>query len=150
MLLAFQHEVYRYLKSSLVIEQLRPQPKPTAKQPFVAAIALLAVGCANIPGRPARIAPSSYSCMSAVLREKLPADASDKHMHCLAAGLIVRYCSVSEAYIASLAKEGRDLLSRSDVEWADWRADRAGIRCSRHAKDDTELASCCATQGYGD
>ena len=86
--------------------------------------------------------------MNAVVREKLPANAPDEHLHCLAAGLIVRYCSVSEAYIASLAKEGRDFFTRSDVEWADWRADRAGIRCSRHAKDDTELASCCTTQGY--
>lgn len=86
--------------------------------------------------------------MSAVLREKLPANAPDKHMHCLAAGLIVRYCSVSEAYIASLGKEGRDFFNRGDVEWADWRADRAGIRCSRRAADDMELAMCCRTEGY--
>src|SRR5215213_11268725 len=134
------------MKPSIVTRQLRRQAKRTAKRSFFATIALLGVGCASIPDRPARIAPSSYGCMNAVVREKLPADAPDKHMHCLAAGLIVRYCSVSEAYMASLGKEGRDFFTRSDVEWADWRADRAGIRCSRHAKDDTELARCCTTQ----
>src|SRR5215213_597981 len=146
MLLAFQREVYRRHGIIGRHRQFPHQARLTAKRSIVAAIGLLGAGCASIPGRPARIAPSSYGCMNAVVRDKLPGGAPDKHLHCLAAGLIVRYCSVSEAYIASLAKEGRDFFSRSDVEWADWRADRAGIRCSRHAKDDTELASCCTTQ----
>ena len=119
-----------------------------ANWPLAAAFTLLVTGCAAIPNRPQRAASSSFGCMSAVTRERLSAGATDEHLHCVAAGLIVRYCSVSEAYIASLAKEARDIFGHGDVEWADWRADRAGIRCSRDAKDDTELASCCKTQGY--
>lgn len=86
--------------------------------------------------------------MEAVLHEKLPADLPDKRAHCLASGLIYRYCSVSEAYIAGLGKEVRDALGKGDVEWADWRADRVGIECARHAEDDSALSECCSERGY--
>ena len=86
--------------------------------------------------------------MEAVLREKLPSDLPDKRAHCLAGGLISRYCSITEAYLAGAGKEVRDLLGHGDVEWQDWRADRAGIECARHATDDAALAECCTAQGY--
>jgi hypothetical protein len=68
---------------------------------------------------------------------------SDKQTHCLAAGLIARYCSRSEAYMAGAGKELRDLLGGGDAEWADWRADRAGIACAKIAADDSAIAVCC-------
>jgi hypothetical protein len=104
--------------------------------------------CATIENRPARPARSSYACMEAVLREKLPPDLPDKRAHCLAGGLIARYCSISEAYLAGAGKEVRDLLSRGDAQWQDWRADRAGIACAGQAADDSAIATCCAERGY--
>jgi hypothetical protein len=104
--------------------------------------------CASIANGPPRLAHSTYGCMQAVLREKLPADLPDKRAHCLAGGLISRYCSVTEAYLAGAGKEVRDLLGKGDTEWRDWQADRAGIRCAREAADDASLAECCTTRGY--
>ncbi len=86
--------------------------------------------------------------MQAVVREKMPAGLPDKRTHCLAAGLIARYCSGSEAYLAGAGKELKDLLGGGDAEWSDWRADRAGIACARAAGNDAELAECCAGRGY--
>src|SRR5688572_14307652 len=117
---------------------------------MVVALAVMAnlTACAGIANRPPRAARSSYECMQAVLKEKLPPDLPDKRAHCLAGGLIARYCSVTEAYLAGAGKEVRDLLSQGDVEWQDWRADRAGISCARQAQDDAALAACCADRGY--
>lgn len=81
--------------------------------------------------------------MAAVLREKLPANLSDDHAHCVASGLIARYCSVVEAHLAGIGKEFRDLFSDGDASWADWRADRRGVGCARRAADDEALAACC-------
>ena len=86
--------------------------------------------------------------MKAVVAEKLPENLPDARAHCLAAGLIARYCSVSEAYFAGMGKELRDLLGAGDAEWRDWRADRAGIACAKLAADDGALASCCSSRGY--
>jgi hypothetical protein len=105
--------------------------------------------CASIANRPSRLAPSSYGCMAAVIKEKLPADLPDKRAHCIAGGLIARYCSVTEAYLAGAGKEVRDLFSRGDTaEWQDWQADRVGIECARETKDDAAVAQCCAQRGY--
>jgi hypothetical protein len=104
--------------------------------------------CAGVANRPPRAARSSYECMQAVLRDKLPPDLPDEHAHCLAGGLIARYCSVTEAYLAGAGKEVRDLLSQGDAEWKDWRADRAGIGCATEAPDDAAVAACCAALGY--
>lgn len=68
---------------------------------------------------------------------------SDQRAHCLAAGSISRYCSISEAYLAGIGKELIDLFTRGDAQWADWRADRIGIACAREAHDDAALAVCC-------
>ncbi len=86
--------------------------------------------------------------MKSVVQEKVPTGGPDSREHCLAAGLIARYCSGSEAYMAGAGKELRDLLGAGDAEWSDWRADRAGIDCARHASDDAALAKCCEERGY--
>ena len=86
--------------------------------------------------------------MQAVVTNKLPADLPDSRAHCVASGLIARYCSRSEAYLAGIGKELRDLLGPGDAEWRDWLADRTGISCSRDAADDAEIANCCARRGY--
>jgi hypothetical protein len=86
--------------------------------------------------------------MHAVVREKLAVGLSDKQEHCRAAGLIARYCSPEEAYMAGAGKELKDMLGSGDAEWADWQADRAGIACAYHATTDTVLAQCCEATGY--
>jgi hypothetical protein len=106
--------------------------------------------CQSIPNPPPRLSASSYSCMAAVVKDKLPAKVPDKRAHCLAAGLIARYCGRGEAYIAGMGKEIRDLFTGGDAEWADWRADRIGIRCALQSADDDALAACCAARGYAD
>ena len=86
--------------------------------------------------------------MQATLANKVPANLPDERIHCLASGLIARYCSQSEAYLAGLGKELRDFFGRGDAEWRDWQADRAGIACARDAKDDADVAKCCSERGY--
>ena len=86
--------------------------------------------------------------MQAVLQERLPQDLPDKRAHCLAGGLIARYCSITEAYLAGAGKEVRDLLSRGDAEWKDWQADRTGIECARESPDDATVSACCTERGY--
>ena len=102
------------------------------------------VGCATSPDRPA---VSSYGCMVAV-RDSLPPELDDKRAHCLASGAIAQRCSVFEADLAGLGKELRDVFTSDDASWADWRADRAGIRCAKHGLDLEGLAACCAEAGY--
>ena len=106
---------------------------------------LALAGCASTTPR---LAASTYGCMQAVVREKLPADLPDKRAHCIASGLIARYCSISEAYLAGAATELRDLLGPGNAEWADWQADRVGIACVRGAANDDAVARCCAQRGY--
>ena len=111
---------------------------------MLATVLLLAsLGACTTPNRPTRLALSSYRCMTAVLRQKLPPNLPDKRAHCLASGLIARYCSVPEAYLAGIGKEARDLVTGGDVEWADWRADRVGVGCARRSADDAALTACC-------
>jgi hypothetical protein len=86
--------------------------------------------------------------MRAVVHEKLPPDLPERRAHCLAGGLIARYCSIGEAYLAGAGKELRDLLGAGDAQWSDWRADRAGIECARLVENDAGLAHCCSTRGY--
>jgi hypothetical protein len=86
--------------------------------------------------------------MQAVVREKVSEALPEKRAHCLAAGLIARYCSITEAYLAGSGKELGDLMGRGDAEWEDWRADRAGIACARSATNDVQVEECCARKGY--
>lgn len=113
---------------------------------FLGCALLTLTGCASLSGQ--RLAHSSYGCMEAVVREKVPEDLRDKHRHCLAGGLIARYCSLSEAYLAGLGKELGDLLGPGDAEWKDWQADRAGVRCARKSVTDEDVAACCTRAGY--
>jgi hypothetical protein len=117
------------------------------KRLFVLGIVMLASGCTSIPSRPPRAAGSSYGCMQAAIDNRLPAAAPDKKLHCLAAGLIARYCSPTEARIAGAGKEFRDAFTAGDTaEWGDWKADLKGIGCAEHASSDDELFACCEAQ----
>lgn len=91
--------------------------------------------------------------MNAVLREHLPDNldrtADDAQLHCAAAGLIARYCSVTEATIASYGKELKDLFGAGDAQWGDLESDRRGVRCARGASDTGELLKCCGLRAEG-
>ena len=108
-----------------------------------ALLLLLLSACGTVPQRPERLDDSSYGCMKAVLQRKLPANLADDEAHCVASGLIARYCSITESYLAGVGKELRDLVGPGDAEWRDLKADRAGIDCARHADSDEALAACC-------
>lgn len=99
--------------------------------------------CVPLPHREPRAAQSSYGCMQAALRDRLPADLPDAQTHCIAAGLIARHCSVTEATLASLGKELRDLLGSGDAEWRDLASDRRGVQCARSIDSDAGLKACC-------
>ena len=64
-------------------------------------VALLA-GCASLPQAPPRLAGTPLACMRATVAAKVPAGLYDKLAHCLAGGMIARYCSVGEAKLARL------------------------------------------------
>jgi hypothetical protein len=68
----------------------------------------------------------------------------DSVAHCSAAGLIARYCSVTEAALASIGKEVRDLFSAGDAQWRDLMSDKRGVSCARQSRNDQELGTCCA------
>lgn len=111
---------------------------------FVLTLTLLATAaCAPLPYREARPGKSSLGCMQAALRDRLPEKIPDSQAHCLAAGLIARYCSVTEATLASVGKELKDLFGRGDAEWRDLQSDRRGIHCARDSRDDAALSECC-------
>jgi hypothetical protein len=82
--------------------------------------------------------------MRATVAARVPEHYGDKHRHCLAAGMIARYCSVGEAKLASWGKEIADALGRGDADRRDLAADYAGIDCARRARDDAGLQECCA------
>jgi hypothetical protein len=107
-------------------------------------LGLALAACASNPQRPA---DSSLACMQSV-RDALPAGISDTHAHCLAAGGIAQRCSGVEARMAGVGKEFADLFTGGDPSWADWQADRAGIRCARDHADGVGLAACCAAGGF--
>jgi hypothetical protein len=108
-----------------------------------AVVASLAAGCAPLATREERPAKSSLECMQRAIAghdlEALP----DSEAHCIAAGLIARHCSVSEALMASVGKEIRDLFGAGDAEWRDLGSDRRGVACARHAETDADLQACC-------
>lgn len=81
--------------------------------------------------------------MKAVLQNKLPPNLPDDKAHCMASGLIARYCSIPESYLAGVGKEVRDLIGPGDAEWRDLTADRAGIKCARGAESDEAVEACC-------
>jgi hypothetical protein len=82
------------------------------------------------------------------VRDALPANLQDKRLHCLAAGGIALRCGVANANVAGAGKEFKDLFGAGDFSWADWRADRAGIRCARQDDGAAALSDCCDAAGY--
>ncbi len=126
-----------------------PSPTRTASSrlaglALLTAAALSLCACTPLAGRDARLGKSSYGCMQRVVAEKLPADLDGAQAHCMAAGLIARYCSPSEAWLASAGKELRDLLGPGDAEVRDLDSDRRGMQCARTAADELTLHRCCA------
>jgi hypothetical protein len=71
----------------------------------------------------------------------------DSVAHCTAAGLIARYCSVTEASMASIGKELRDLFTAGDAQWRDLLSDKRGVSCARQSRNDQELSACCGEDG---
>lgn len=108
---------------------------------IVCVVTLHGSGCAPLPPRPEL---STVGCAAAIVRERIPAGLGDKQQHCLAAGLIARHCSRTEAWLIAAGKEIGDLLGHGDAEWADWQADRAGLRCAANDATDTRIMSCCS------
>ncbi len=107
-------------------------------------LALALSACGTVPNKPSRAAYSTLGCMRAAVATSSSIRAeNDEQAHCLAAGMIARYCSIAEAYLAGMGKEISDLFTRGDAQWSDWRADREGIACARVAQDDADLALCC-------
>ncbi len=82
------------------------------------------------------------------VRDGLPEGLPAPRAHCLASALIARRCSVTEARLAGLAKEFRDVFTRGDASWSDWQADRAGLSCATSGADVDALSACCAAEGY--
>jgi hypothetical protein len=111
----------------------------------IAGLALSA--CTPLAGREARLATSTHGCMQSVVDEKLPAGLESAQAHCLAAGLIARYCSRGEAWMASIGKELQDTVGSGDADWRDLEAGRRGLRCARDVGTDRALRECCAGTG---
>ena len=117
----------------------------TTAQARAAVITLImaTTACTPLTVREPRLAKSSLGCIQAAVKKLDKDHRSDSELHCTAAGLIARYCSVTEATLASVGKELRDLLGSGDAEWRDLMSDRRGVNCARSAKNDGELQQCC-------
>lgn len=103
----------------------------------------LLAGCASAPDRPAR---SSVGCAQATVDEHLVDGLTDKRAHCIAGGLIARFCSPTEARLAGLGKEMRDAFGPGDADWSDWQATRAGVRCAASAANVASIVACCENE----
>ncbi len=104
----------------------------------IAGLLAMISACTSADLRPAQ---STLGCGQAVVTQ-VPLELDDKQRHCVAAALIARQCSPLEATLLALAKETRDLFGSGAAEWADWRADRIGLRCAAGVGQD--VAACCA------
>jgi hypothetical protein len=126
-------------------QSTRHRPRRNRRASHVIPIVILLTGCAAVPDRPAR---STVGCAEAVVAQHVPTGIPDKLAHCLAGGLIARYCSAAEAEMAAVGKEVRDAFTGGDVEWADWRAAHSGVRCAHGGADASAISSCCS-DAYG-
>jgi len=79
---------------------------------------------------------------------KLPDGLDDAARHCVASGFIARHCSVAEGWMAGAGKEFKDMFTRGDASWVDWRDDRRGMQCARNAADDEAVVRCCAAAPF--
>jgi hypothetical protein len=111
---------------------------------FMLAVAMQA--CAPLNINKSRAAKSSLGCMHAAIAKHPLADLPDYQAHCVAAGLIALHCGASEAWLASVGKELRDLVTpRENAEWRDLQSDRRGIHCAQSATtDSSRLIACCS------
>lgn len=89
---------------------------------------------------------SSAGCAQAVVDRHLPAGLHDKRAHCVAGGLIARFCSPTEARLAGLGKELRDAFGTGDADWSDWQATRSGVRCAASRADVVSIIACCENE----
>ena len=108
-------------------------------------IAVLILGLARrlrVGSRSARALVGRLRCRQP-LDQHLPAGLTDKRAHCIAGGLIARFCSPAEARLAGLGKELRDAFGSGDADWSDWQATRAGVRCAAAAADVASIIACC-------
>jgi hypothetical protein len=116
----------------------------------LAAVCIALCACVPLAGRELRAANSSLGCMQRVRDEKLPVGMNDEMKHCVAAGLIARYCSRTEAWMASVGKEIEDAFGSGDAQWSDIHADRSGVTCARAASSDEQLRQCCGALRGGE
>lgn len=114
------------------------------RQRFFMVIMVALSVCACVPLRGTRGAPSSTSCVHAAVHQDWPPGLTDKQKHCRATAAIAATCSVPEARLAGILKEVADLFGKGNAEWADLRADWAGVRCARAAQNVASIESCCA------
>lgn len=84
--------------------------------------------------------------MRETMAQKLPAGLEADLAHCAAAGLIARYCSRGEAWLASVGKEFRDVFGTGDAQWSDLGADRTGVSCAARSRSDAEILACCRAE----
>jgi hypothetical protein len=110
-------------------------------------LAVTLQACATLDGQ-ARAARSPAACTRAAVAQVHAGVGGDKRAHCVGAARIAQRCSVSEAVLASYAKEIRDLFGRGNAEAADIRAGRAGIDCARADWGAADPARCCEARGY--
>lgn len=89
---------------------------------------------------------SSAGCAQAVVDRHLPAGLHDKQAHCVAGGLIARFCSPTEARLAGLGKELRDAFGTGDADWSDWQATRSGVRCAAARAGVVSIIACCENE----
>ena len=140
--MSFELSLYDALVSIEVPETHLIVRRPHPAYALAGVIVCLA-GCASAPDRPAR---SSVGCAQAALDQHLPSGLSDKRAHCIAGGLIARFCSPTEARFAGLDKEMRDVFGPGDADWSDWQATRAGVRCAASATNVASIVACCENE----
>jgi hypothetical protein len=115
------------------------------KKPLLLACSffVMLTACAPLPQKVPRPAHSSLGCMRAAIKDRVPSALPDSQKHCIAAAMIAKYCSVTEATLASVGKELQDLLGPGDAEWRDLGSDRHGIDCARASASDEAVLACC-------
>ena len=70
-------------------------------------LALPLCACVSVVDRPSR---STLGCAQAVVRSRVPAGLADKPTHCIAAAMIARYCSSTEATLVSIGNPQQPVI----------------------------------------
>jgi RHS repeat-associated protein len=66
---------------------------------------------------------------------------NDKYKHCVVSCYIDVTCNYATAVAAGIGKEIKDMWGPGNAEWADWQADREGIKCGENIKK-TKQGTC--------